>query len=92
MLAVEEACISTMSPESAVAFLWNDRITPEVSRASLEEKWRTEQAAPTVAAAQGVVDDIVPATELRARICAAFYMLARKSTLAIERRHANLPL
>lgn len=92
VLAVEEACISTMSPESAVAFLWNDRITPEVSRASLEEKWRTEQAAPTVAAAQGVVDDIVPATELRARICAAFYMLARKSTLAIERRHANLPL
>jgi hypothetical protein len=38
------------------------------------------------------VDDIVPACELRARICAAFYMLARKSTLAIDRRHPNLPL
>ena len=92
VLAVENACISTMSPESAVAFLWNDRITPEVSRESLEEKWRKEQAAPTVAAAQGVVDDIVSVASLRARICAAFYMLARKSTLTIERRHTNLPL
>lgn len=92
VLAVEDACISAMSPEAAVAFLWNDRITPEVSRESLEEKWRKEQAAPTVAAAQGVVDDIVPAASLRARICAAFYMLARKSTGTFERRHVNLPL
>ncbi|MBO7177259.1 MAG: hypothetical protein J6W14_07765 [Clostridia bacterium] len=92
VLAVENACIGTMSPESAVAFLWNDRITPEVSRESLESKWKEEYASPQAAAGCGVVDDIVPACELRARICAAFYMLARKSTLAIDRRHPNLPL
>ena len=92
VLAVESACIGTLSPESGVAFLWNDRITQDVSRESLETKWREEKAAPTLAASFGVVDDIVPAAELRARICAAFYMLARKSTLAIERRHPNLPL
>lgn len=92
VLAVENACISTMSPEAAVAFLWNDQITAEVTRESLEEKWRMEQAAATIAAAQGVVDDIVPTSELRARICAAFYMLSCKSTGTIERRHANLPL
>ncbi len=92
VLALEDACISTLSPEAAVAFLWNDRITPDVTRASLEEEWRREQASPIAAAACGVVDDIIPACELRARICAAFYMLARKSTLEITRRHPNLPL
>ena len=91
-LAVEDACISTMSPEAAVAFLWTDRITPEVSREDLEETWRKEHAAPMIAATQGVIDDIVPVEALRSRICAAFYMLARKSTGAYERRHANLPL
>ena len=92
VLAVESACIGTLSPEAAVAFLWNDQITPDVSRESLETKWREENAVPAVAASCGVVDDIVPAAELRARVCAAFYMLARKSTLMIERRHPNLPL
>lgn len=92
VLALEDACISTLSPEAAVAFLWNDRITPEVSRESLEETWRVEQASPMIAAAQGVIDDIVPAEALRSRICAAFYMLARKSSGTYERRHANLPL
>lgn len=92
VLAVESACIGTLSPEAAVAFLWNDQITPDVSRESLEAKWREENTVPTLAASFGIVDDVVPAAELRARICAAFYMLARKSTLTIERRHPNLPL
>lgn len=92
VLATPDSCISTMSPEAAVAFLWNDRITPEVSRETLEEQWRVEKTAPMMAASAGVVDDIVPVAELRARICTAFYMLARKSTSAYDRRHVNLPL
>lgn len=92
VLALENACIGALSPESAVAFLWNDRVTPETSRESLEAKWREENAAPMVAASSGAVDDIIPVAELRARVCAAFYMLARKSTLVPDRRHPNLPL
>ncbi|MBQ7320731.1 MAG: hypothetical protein IJW99_01415 [Clostridia bacterium] len=92
VLALEDACISTMSPQAAVAFLWNDRITPEVSRESLEAQWREEHAAPAIAASQGVVDDLVALPELRARVCTAFYMLARKSSGSFDRRHSNLPL
>ena len=92
VLALEDACISTMSPQAAVAFLWNDRITPEVSRESLEAQWREEYAAPAIAASQGVVDDLVALPELRARVCTAFYMLARKSSGSFDRRHSNLPL
>lgn len=92
VLALENACIGTLSPEAAVAFLWNDRVSADTTRESLEAKWREENASPVAAASCGVVDDIIPIAELRARICAAFYMLARKSTLTPDRRHPNLPL
>lgn len=92
VLALEHACIGTLSPAAAVAFLWNDRVSAETPREALEAEWREQHASPVAAAACGVVDDIVPTAELRARICAAFYMLARKSTLTPDRRHPNLPL
>jgi len=84
--------ISVMAPASAVAFLWNDRITEEVSRADLEKKWKEECASATEAAADGSVDDVIEATELRQRICAAVYMLLMKNSGSPERKHCNLPL
>ncbi len=90
--ALPEAQISVMAPASAVAFLWNDRITPEVSRSELEEKWVRENAAPAAAAADGALDDVVEANELRQRICSAVYMLMMKTDAAPARKHCNLPL
>lgn len=75
VLALPEAKISSLSAAAAVAFLWNDRITPQVTRGALEEKWEKEEASPLSAAAVGEVDDIVPPAELRARLISAFYML-----------------
>ena len=77
VFALPESEISTLSAETGVAFLWNDRITPEGTRAMLEEKWR-RAAAPEAAAATGEVDDIVSPAELRARILAALMMLRGK--------------
>lgn len=91
-LAVDDAEISIMPPSAAVAFLWNDKITPEVSRSELEKKWATEKATAFEAASCGAIDDIVSFAELRQRICAGLYMLSRKSTSIPERRHVNLPL
>ena len=84
--------ISVMAPESAVAFLWNDKITEKVSRADLVEKWTTECASPEAAAADGSIDDVVATAELRQRICAAVYMLMMKNAGAPARKHCNLPL
>lgn len=78
VFALPAAQIAALSAGAGVAFLWNDRITPEVTRESLEEEWRTEKAAPVLAAAQGEVDDIVAPAELRARILAALMMLRGK--------------
>lgn len=90
-LALPEAVISVMSPESAVAFLYNDQITPERTRADLEAEWKQTRASAVAAAEKGDVDDIIPAEELRARICAALYMLSTKAEGTPERRHPNLP-
>ena len=77
VFALPESEISTLTAQTGVAFLWNDRITPEVTRDTLEDEWR-RAAAPENAAATGEVDDIVAPAELRARILAALMMLRGK--------------
>jgi len=67
--------IAALTARAAVAFLWNDRITPELSREALEEEWRNTNATPEAAAATGEVDDIIAPAELRARLVAALFML-----------------
>ena len=67
--------IAALSARSAVAFLWNDRITPALSREALEEEWRNTNATPEAAAATGEVDDVIAPAELRARLIAALFML-----------------
>ena len=90
--AIPTSEISVMAPASAVAFLWNDKITEALTRADLIEKWTNECASPEAAAADGSIDDVVKACELRQRICAAVYMLMMKNAGAPARKHCNLPL
>ncbi len=90
--ALSASEISVMAPASAVAFLWNDKITPENSRAALEEKWIVENASAAAAAADGSIDDVIAPAELRQRICAAVYMLMMKNAGEPRRKHCNLPL
>ena len=90
--ALPEASVSVMKPEAAVAFLWNSKITETTSREALVEEWEKTCAAPEAAAADGSIDDVIPAAELRARICSAVYMLMMKRSDASARRHCNLPL
>ena len=90
--ALPTAEISTMEPASAVAFLWNDRITEEIGRDALVREWIRDCASPEAAAADGSVDDIIDPKELRQRICAAVYMLLEKNAADPARKHCNLPL
>ena len=90
--ALPEALVSVMEPAAAVAFLWNDRITEEQTRADLIEEWKRTRASAEAAAAEGSVDDIIDPAELRARICSAVYMLMMKRSETSARRHCNLPL
>jgi acetyl-CoA carboxylase carboxyltransferase component len=91
-IALEDAVISVMSPESAVAFLMNDKITAEKSRADVEAEWCEKYASAVNAAENGDVDDVVNEETLRARICSALYMLAVKADGAPERKYARTPV
>ncbi len=86
-LALPETMISPLLPSVAVAFLWNDKITKDKPRAAVEAEWMATEGSPVRAAESGEIDDIVPPTELRARIASALYMLAEKADGTPDRKH-----
>lgn len=92
VFALPTASIGVMSPESAVAFVWNDRVSPDVSREELEKEWQDAYASPAEAACRGEVDDVIEPEELRARLSAALSMLVSKAAGTPDRRHPVLPL
>ena len=89
--ALPEACISVLSPEASVAFVWNDEVR-EKTREELEREWKEKCASAEEACNKGDVDDIIDPTQLRQRICASFSMLSSKADGIPSRRHANMPL
>ncbi len=91
-LALDSATISVMAPETAVAFLMNDKISAEKSRADVEAEWCEKYASAVNAAENGDIDDIVDEATLRARICSALYMLAVKADGTPDRKYARTPV
>ena len=92
VLALPEAVISTMAPDKAVAFVWNDKVTETTTREMVEKEWIDTYAKPEQAAMRGDIDDVVPVGELRMRVCSALYMLATKTDANPVRRHPTLAL
>ena len=92
VLCLEDAKIGVLPASAAVAFLWNDKITGDVSRADLEAEWNNVVGTPVAAARAGEVDDIISAAEIRQRLTAAVMMLQAKSKGSPYRRHVNMPL
>jgi acetyl-CoA carboxylase carboxyltransferase component len=92
VLALPEAVISTMAPDKAVAFVWNDKVTETTTREMVEKEWIDTYAKPEIAAMRGDIDDVVPVGELRMRVCSALYMLATKTDASPVRRHPTLAL
>ncbi len=93
--ALNSSAISVLPPDSAVAFLWNDRVggnDPKGAREELEAQWKEMCASPVDAAEKGEIDDIIVDEELRQRICASVSMLASKSEIYPDRRHVVFPL
>ena len=90
-LALPTACISVLSPEASVAFVWNDRVG-EVSREELEKEWKEKCASAASACDAGEIDDVIELSELRQRICASLAMLSAKAEGRPARKHTALPL
>jgi acetyl-CoA/propionyl-CoA carboxylase len=90
--ALEDACISVLSPEASVAFVWNDKVTEDKKREEVEAEWREKCASAQDAADCGAIDDVIESADLRKRICAALSMLAYKADGVPTRKHTVMPL
>ena len=71
--ALDRAKIAAMNPASAVEFL--GEVADESKAAVTAEEWAEKAASPLDAAKKGHIDDIIEASELRARTAAALEML-----------------
>lgn len=91
VFALHDTVIGALSPEASVAFFENDKIKKDSDREMLEAKWRKEILTPENAAADGGIDDIIDASEARARICSALNMLLN-SGRSLKRKHINAVL
>lgn len=85
--AWESALVGPMTTESAVSFLWNERLANGESRESLEEEYNSSLGSPFEAAASGAIDDVFAREETKNKLSAALDMLSGKRESTIARKH-----
>lgn len=79
---------SPLSVDSAVAFLYNDRLAKGENREELKKEYIDTIASPFTAAACGAIDDICAPADTRAKVIAALDMLAGKRENTLPRKHS----
>lgn len=79
VFALDNAVISVLPPETAVEFVWDEKLRkaedPETARRELRAEWENSVATPLAAARSGDIDDVIAAYELKQRVAAAFEFL-----------------
>lgn len=94
--ALENACIAPLAPESAVEFLWHDKLKGcdnlTAKRQELAKEYVATLASAESAAQLGVLDEIVVPAELRAVLSSALSMLEGKRVTNLPKKHSNFPL
>lgn len=79
---------SPLNADSAVAFLYNDRLAKGEDREALKKEYIDTIASPFTAAACGAVDDICAPADTRARVITSLDMLAGKRENTLPRKHS----
>lgn len=86
------AVISPLKPETAVAFLYSDRITADKTRETVEAEYKENEASAFAYAACGQVDTIINPIETRAKLICALDMLSGKRVSTMPKKHGNIPM
>ncbi len=88
--------IAVMGAEGAVEVLYRKELAaaedPAAVRAARVAEYRKQFANPYVAAASGMLDDVVAPSETRAWIAAALQLLRAKRELRPQKKHGLIPL
>lgn len=88
--------IAVMGPQGAANIIFAREIeasdNPEATRAAKIDEYREKFANPYVAAARGMVDDVIDPRETRIKIIQALDMLRTKKEERPKKKHGNIPL
>lgn len=86
--AWDSAVVSPLETESAVAFLFSERLAAGESREALEAEYKETLGSPFTAAASGALDDVFTPQETAAKLIAALEILSGKRETTIPRKHS----
>lgn len=88
--------IAVMGPEGAANIIFAKEIqqsdNPEETRAKKIEEYRERFANPYVAAANGMVDDVIDPRDTRKKLIESLDMLRNKRETRPPKKHGNIPL
>lgn len=88
--------IAVMGPEGAANIIFAKEIAnspePDTTRAEKIEEYREKFANPYVAAANGMVDDVIDPRETRKKLRESLEMLRNKTEHRPAKKHGNIPL
>ncbi len=88
--------IAVMGAEGAANVVFRREIAaaedPEARRAELVEEYRETFSTPYMAAARGLVDDIIDPADTRREVAMAFELLVSKRELRPAKKHGNMPV
>ncbi len=88
--------VAVMGPEGAANIIFSREIAqsenPEAKRAERIKEYRERFANPYVAAAHGMVDDVIDPRETRKKLKEALEMLQNKRETRPAKKHGNIPL
>jgi propionyl-CoA carboxylase beta chain len=88
--------IAVMGPEGAANIIFAREIeqseNPALTRAEKIAEYRETLANPYVAAANGMVDDVIDPRETRKKLKESLEMLRKKKELRPAKKHGNIPL
>lgn len=87
-IAWDSAVASPLDADSAVAFLFNDRLASGEDREALKKEYLDTIASPFTAAACGAIDDICTPADTRARVIAMLDILSGKRENTLPRKHS----
>jgi propionyl-CoA carboxylase beta chain len=88
--------VAVMGPEGAANIIFQREIdesnTPEEMRQAKISEYKDQFANPYVAAAYGMVDDVIDPRETRLKLKQSLEMLERKQAHLPPKKHGNIPL
>ena len=90
--AYADSVIGVLEPMTAVQLLYKDRLANGEDRKALEAEYVADKCSPFVAAATGLVNDVIDSADAANKIVSALDILSSKRVSTLSKKHTNIPL